>query len=304
MRLLVILCLLFTVNSVFSQDTCDVIIKVNGDEIRAIVKEVGIETVSYIKCDNPSGPNYKLSRDQIFMIRFKDGTNETFKQENKQNPNENTVPQTSNKKVKVPVDVNYFISSSLGYCFAITERSWVFQGVNTNSNQTFGFMRLGLNAHFEFNGNSTLHTGLYYSNRNNINVMTRFMSLRLGYTYNIQSFDEGLHFGANLYVGRALGIKKPAYLDDPNYNGSPNSSIAVGGGVYGSPFEFHIMGGYSYPLGPGSICFDGQIGVLRNNYVLLVDQEYNEQYQNWYSYRPYSLMFSYNFSFSYIYKIK
>ena len=63
--------------SVFAQD---VIVLKNGNEINAIVLEVGIDNVKYKRFDNPNGPNYTLLQSAILMITYENGTQDVFEQ--------------------------------------------------------------------------------------------------------------------------------------------------------------------------------------------------------------------------------
>lgn len=56
----------------------DVIILRNGVEVQAIVEEIGIENVRYRRADNLSGPIRVVSRSEILMIEFENGTREIF----------------------------------------------------------------------------------------------------------------------------------------------------------------------------------------------------------------------------------
>jgi len=57
----------------------DILIKSNGDEIRAKVLEVGIDIIKYKMYDNPDGPLYNISKKDVFMIKYENGSKETFK---------------------------------------------------------------------------------------------------------------------------------------------------------------------------------------------------------------------------------
>ena len=61
--------------SAFAQD---VITLKNGDEIQALVQEIGESDVKYKKFDNPNGPNYTLKKSEIFMIRYANGSKDVF----------------------------------------------------------------------------------------------------------------------------------------------------------------------------------------------------------------------------------
>ena len=61
--------------TVFGQD---IIIMKNGNDIQAVVQEVGIDEVKYKRFDNPNGPNYTLKKSDVFMIRYENGTKDVF----------------------------------------------------------------------------------------------------------------------------------------------------------------------------------------------------------------------------------
>lgn len=79
MKRLFYLCIL--IGSIFISQTAwaqDIIIKRNADEIEAIVKEIGINTVTYKRYSNPNGPDYTISKSEIFMIKYANGEKEVF----------------------------------------------------------------------------------------------------------------------------------------------------------------------------------------------------------------------------------
>ena len=56
----------------------DIIYRKNGADIQAIVSEVGIEYVRFKRFDNQNGPTYRLSKSEISMIRYEDGSRDVF----------------------------------------------------------------------------------------------------------------------------------------------------------------------------------------------------------------------------------
>lgn len=58
----------------------DIITKKNGDEIYAKVLEIGADDVTYKLFGNESGRTYGLSKSDLFMIKYKNGEVERFKQ--------------------------------------------------------------------------------------------------------------------------------------------------------------------------------------------------------------------------------
>jgi len=56
----------------------DIIVMKNGDEIQAVVQDVGIDDVKYKKFDNPDGADYTLEKSEIFMIKYENGSKDVF----------------------------------------------------------------------------------------------------------------------------------------------------------------------------------------------------------------------------------
>ena len=56
----------------------DVITKKNGDDIKAHVIEVNQNEIKYKRQESPNGPLYTLSKSDILLIRYKDGTKDVF----------------------------------------------------------------------------------------------------------------------------------------------------------------------------------------------------------------------------------
>jgi len=56
------------------QDSCDVITMKSGEEVSVKVTEIGTSEIKYRKCDNPAGPLYSVSRNDVFMIKYANGT--------------------------------------------------------------------------------------------------------------------------------------------------------------------------------------------------------------------------------------
>ena len=56
----------------------DVIILKNGNDIQAVVSEIGTDEVKYKRFDNPDGPTYTLKKGEIFMIMYPNGSRDVF----------------------------------------------------------------------------------------------------------------------------------------------------------------------------------------------------------------------------------
>jgi hypothetical protein len=64
---------------VFAQETPpDVIVMKSGEEIEAVIQEIGIDNVRYMKASNPGGPVYTIPKFEIFMIRYANGERDVF----------------------------------------------------------------------------------------------------------------------------------------------------------------------------------------------------------------------------------
>lgn len=57
----------------------DIITTKEGDEIQVNILEVGLETIKYKKADNPEGAIHTIAKSDVFMIKYKNGTKDTFK---------------------------------------------------------------------------------------------------------------------------------------------------------------------------------------------------------------------------------
>lgn len=90
-----------------TEDECDKIILMNGDEIKAKVTEITETTVKYKKCDNLDGPIYTKPKSKIFMIQYANGTKDVFSkggQDTENNVNENTNTNRKNAEQKTSTD--------------------------------------------------------------------------------------------------------------------------------------------------------------------------------------------------------
>jgi len=56
----------------------DIIVMKNGNEIQAVVQEVGVDVVKYKKYDNLDGPIYIKLKSEVFMIKYATGSKDVF----------------------------------------------------------------------------------------------------------------------------------------------------------------------------------------------------------------------------------
>lgn len=78
MRIVFTLLAVLAANLLAAQD----VIELNdGEEIRGRVTEIGVSTITYKKLSNPDGPLYEVEKERVELIRYENGTEETFKEE-------------------------------------------------------------------------------------------------------------------------------------------------------------------------------------------------------------------------------
>lgn len=56
----------------------DIIVTKNGEEIKAKVEQVLDNEIKYRKAENPGGPMYSISKANVFMIKYENGTKDVF----------------------------------------------------------------------------------------------------------------------------------------------------------------------------------------------------------------------------------
>ena len=88
----------------------DVIILKNGNDIKAVVSEIGTDEVKYKRFDNTDGPTYTLKKGEIFMIMYPNGSRDVFSDVSTPAPVEtnNRLPQISITKEPTTYSYNKF----------------------------------------------------------------------------------------------------------------------------------------------------------------------------------------------------
>ena len=97
----------------FSVIAQDIITLKNGDDIQALVQEIGEVDIKYKKFDNPNGPNYMLKKSEIFMIRYQNGTKDVFKAENQEK--EDSKPEVSTTPERISKEEIFISEKNLVY---------------------------------------------------------------------------------------------------------------------------------------------------------------------------------------------
>ena len=89
--------------SIFAQD---IIFMKNGSEIQAIVREVGIEDISYKRFNYQNGPTYRLKKSEISMIKYEDGNQDIFDNKYQSNNNRQQRPENQRNYYRNDIDFN------------------------------------------------------------------------------------------------------------------------------------------------------------------------------------------------------
>jgi len=89
----------------------DIITLKNGNDIQAIVQEIGDSDIKYKKADNPNGPSYSLKKSEIFMIRYANGSKDVFAADDTPAP----TPATTSAEVQQRTTVNQQITPYNSY---------------------------------------------------------------------------------------------------------------------------------------------------------------------------------------------
>jgi hypothetical protein len=71
LRIIVLFLLAFSFEFVRAQD---IIYLNNGNKLTAVIKEVNIQEIKYKKFENPDGPTYVISKNDVLLIEYKNGT--------------------------------------------------------------------------------------------------------------------------------------------------------------------------------------------------------------------------------------
>ncbi len=125
----------------------DIIIKKNGDEINTKIIEVGIEIIKFKKFDNLEGPIYTMGKNEIFLIKYENGSKDVF---------------NDNLEVKQTVNTQKdYLRKGLHLGFHITPSV----GKRSRDNYDYGFgINSGADLSIYFNDYIGIKTGISYVN--------------------------------------------------------------------------------------------------------------------------------------------
>ena len=94
---------LIGLSNVFSQDF---IYKNDGTELKVIVNEITLDAIKYKNFNQPDGPIRNILKTEVFMIIYKDGTKEVFKDQTEdKRSNSNSLSKSENTTISEKNDV-------------------------------------------------------------------------------------------------------------------------------------------------------------------------------------------------------
>jgi hypothetical protein len=104
-------------NAIFNKnEICDLIIMKDGQEIKCKVSEIGVNEIKYKKCDNLNGPIYSISKSEVLLIQYANGSKDIIKSnEQKQNSSKNSNDNSTAKNH--PLAIAALVCSTAGIFF-------------------------------------------------------------------------------------------------------------------------------------------------------------------------------------------
>ncbi|MEP7143992.1 MAG: hypothetical protein ABI707_14015 [Ferruginibacter sp.] len=221
----------------------DVIIKVNGDIIYGIVKEVGITLVTYKRTDIPDGPIYTLFKNEIYAISYRNQVTDYFSPPVVQPIA--PVGSDLNQYEKYPVDYrnkpvfrNGNIRIGLGFIKSFSKvdnkdqytSSGTFPAINIGYDAYFrNQVRLGLQIGFGSRDYSKRDYSTYDSIQTNIDVKENIFSLFAYAKYNLTSNTSRI----KPYIIGGLGINSSRIKSENsiNFTNNPSQTLLVTSGT-------------------------------------------------------------------------
>jgi hypothetical protein len=194
----------------------DVIVRTDGEEIKAKVVEVGTTDVKYKKYGNESGPNYSLSKSKIFMIKYENGDRDVITPaEAKAEPTRVTAAPTRQTVVRQQTASQPVVAQP--------ERSQPVAPTSySGPGQTVAYAGILIGGGTLLEDYSNVENGFHYS-------------VNLGYLF-------GRHFGMHSsFFGSTYSLTNKS-----------SSSIGLSGILVGPLFSFPTEGnGFAFDLRPG-----------------------------------------------------
>ena len=207
----------------------DIIVMKNGNEIQAVVKEVGPEIVKYMKYDNPNGPIYIKIKSEVSMIKYENGSQDVFVEDAAP-----SIAVKQKRKTTVNYDVNPYNNiansqqqpSDLKYTFGKrispygSDRSPFLAGFLSflvpgagqfyNGDVAGGFLFLGSNIVFNSIWMNSIKTD-YYGN-SEINGSQFAVGFIGALTINVWSIVDGVQGAKKVNIARGYRLGNNTYV--------------------------------------------------------------------------------------------
>ena len=216
--------LLFIAISIFANlNAQDIIIKKTGVEIKTKITEVGLDNVKFKKYDNIEGPIYTITKDEIFMIKYENGSKDVFKDNAKEVVKK--VEKSKNDYLRKGLHLGFHITPGIG---SIIFSDYDIFGVGIHS---------GLDINIYLNDYVGIKTGISYLN---LPFKTSGSINYFGSSVNFSSFSSkgsvnslGIpikfllttHDKVGFYLASGLNIYFPVSSKHNHYAVYPNNPI-------------------------------------------------------------------------------
>jgi hypothetical protein len=104
---------------IFSNE-CDNLILKNGDEISVKIIEITPELIKYKKCDKENGPLISVLKEDVFMIKYNDGTKELIESSKKEKKS-----VSKDNSSYIGWFIAYYMLCGLSIFFSLALLDWV-----------------------------------------------------------------------------------------------------------------------------------------------------------------------------------
>lgn len=215
----------------------DVIVKLNGDIVYGLVKEVGPDFVTYQRTDIPDGPLYTMPRSEIYVISYRNQVKDYINGNNAQAPaQEGVLPYTGDSRYINYKDKDLFKNSNvkigLGFLRSFTKLK---STNNYSSSSSFPVVlfsyevsynkniQIGLQMGFGTNKSSGQQFSSYDSTINNTSLTEHIFGL---YAY-------GRYFLLNSssriqpYIMAGLGVTSSNIVSETKINFTTDNSETI-----------------------------------------------------------------------------
>ena len=209
-----LIALLLSLSGIYNLCAQDTITKRDGSEISAKVIEVEIDKIRFRKHENLNGPIYSLSKREVFLIEYENGSKDVFE------ANDQLLDKVDSKTSRKGAYLGFHITPGAGSILT--------------DNYEFDFgLNAGIDLSIYFSDLVGIKTGISYlslpikARSYNIDYQVSFSSLAYEARGNISSLGVPLKFllttggdlGFYLESGFNLYVPVSSYLEDQGYRG-------------------------------------------------------------------------------------